>query len=277
MKKNVFVTIGLTSVFIVAIFVGSFLSTSDNYTAYATSSGSPGGKTDSPGDGASCVQCHTQTIAPSATVIISAPSLAGGYVPGQTYTINAAISGTSSSKIGFEVTAERDLNDAKIGTIIITDPTRTITVNSGNAITHNSAAGTLATSGANAWTFDWTAPTAGTGNVTFYGAFNATNSNSTMSGDFVYMTSLAVQEAIPTSIADAVVGEDNYIYPNPATTFFSVASKFKQVELFNLNGEKVLKLNQTQNKINIEQLPKGLYFVKLQGDTETVLKKIIVQ
>lgn len=277
MKKNVFVTIGLTSVFAVAIFVATSLSTSGHYAVYANSMGSPGGKTNSPGDGASCVQCHTQTFAPSATVTISAPALAGGYVPGQTYTINAAISGTSSSKIGFEVTAERDLNDAKIGTIIITDPTRTTTVNSGNAITHNSAAGTTSISGANAWTFDWTAPTAGTGDITFYGAFNATNSNATMSGDFIYMTSLAVQESIPTSIADAVVGEDNYIYPNPATTFFSVSSKFRQVELFNMNGEKVLEKNQTQNKINIEQLPKGIYFVRLQDNKNVVLEKLIIQ
>jgi hypothetical protein len=277
MKKNVFVTIGLTSVFAVAIFFATSLSTSSHYAVYANSMGSPGGKTNSPGDGASCVQCHTQTFVPSATVTISAPALAGGYVPGQTYTINAAISGTSSSKIGFEVTAERDLNDAKIGTIIITDPTRTITVNSGNAITHNSAAGTTATSGTNAWTFDWTAPTAGTGDITFYGAFNATNNNSTMSGDFVYMTSLAVQESIPTSIADAVVGEDNYIYPNPATTFFSVSSKFRQVELFNMNGEKVLEKNQMQNKINIEQLSKGVYFVRLQDDKNIVLEKLIIQ
>lgn len=156
--------------------------------------GSPGGKTGSPGDGgANCTQCHAGTPQ-SASGWITTNIPGSGYTAGQTYTITATGTHTGVGKFGFETTAE-DNSNAKKGTFIITDLTQTRLVNANKAVTHTSS-GNTPVGNSKTWTFDWTAPAAGTGNITFYGAFNAANGNGTSTGDVIYLTSTMVSEAI---------------------------------------------------------------------------------
>ena len=54
-------------------------------------------------------------------------------------------------------------------------------INNDKAITHTSS-GISTTGDSNSWSFDWTAPASGTGDVTFYGAFNAANGDEIISG-----------------------------------------------------------------------------------------------
>ena len=280
MKKNILLTIGLTLIIGVSLVVLS-VNNQETYSVYANAGGSPGGKTDSPGDGANCTQCHNGTLNPggSVMVLISSTGLASGYTPGQTYTVNATITGTSSSKIGFEVTAEKDLDDSKIGSIIITDAVRTKTVNSGNAITHNSAAGTTASSGSNAWSFDWTAPIAGTGDVTFYGAFNATNSSGNAQGDLIYSATFNVTENITTGVELINPNSTITLFPNPAKTYFQISTNLdvEYVQVLALDGQKVLEANPFQNRINIKNLSLGVYFVKIKTTEGVTVEKLIIQ
>lgn len=279
MKKKILASVGLTIGFSALLIVGS-ISFEGTHSVYANAGGSPGGRTDSPGDGSSCINCHTGTINSGiAQVAITSIGLANGYVPGQTYTISAAVTGTSSSKIGFEVTAEKDLDNSKIGSIIITDATRTKAVNSSAAITHNSAAGTTASSGSNGWTFDWVAPSAGTGDITFYGAFNVTNSSSNTNGDEVYSGTFSVQEAVATGLGEFSSNQFVSLFPNPAKSFVQVSTNMmvKNISIFNLAGEKVIETTEFQNKINIEKLSLGIYFVKIQTDKDLLIEKLIVQ
>ena len=121
----------------------------------ANSSGSPGGKTGSPGDGGTtCVQCHTGTANPVNDWITTDIPMTG-YVPGTTYTITLTGTHTGVGKFGFELTAEDNSNN-KVGTFIITDPTQTQLKNGGNAVTHTSA-GTAPSGNSKTWTVDWTA------------------------------------------------------------------------------------------------------------------------
>ena len=90
MKKNILSTIGLTAFFATAIIIASSLGNEGTHSVYAYTGGSPGQKTGSPGDGSTsnCTGCHTGTInSGNGTGAITAKGLAGGYVPGQTYTI----------------------------------------------------------------------------------------------------------------------------------------------------------------------------------------------
>lgn len=68
------------------------------------------------------------------------------------------------------------------------------------------------------------------------------------------------------------------IYPNPATTtlFIKNADKNAVAELYNLTGDKLItqKLNTTQS-INISQLAKGIYLVRVTTDKEVFTEKII--
>lgn len=165
---------------------------------FASSNGSPGGRSGSPGDNnQTCTACHSGT-AVNQTGWISTNIPASGYVAGQTYqlTLNGTQAGVS--KFGFEFTAE-NASGQKTGSFAITEATRTKLVNQNKAVTHTSA-GTAASGGATSWTFNWTAPAASTGEVRFYATVNATNSNGNTAGDVVYKTSLFVGESAPAAL-----------------------------------------------------------------------------
>lgn len=68
------------------------------------------------------------------------------------------------------------------------------------------------------------------------------------------------------------------IYPNPTTNFINISTKKKitSAEIYDINGRQLLKTNNVENKISVENLPNGMYLLKLQlenGATKT--EKII--
>lgn len=165
----------------------------------ASSSGSPGGRSGSPGDNnQTCTACHTGTaVVQSGWISSNIP--AAGYTPGSTYqiTLNGTHSGVS--KFGFELTAENG-SGQKVGTFTITEAGRTKLTNQNKAVTHTSG-GTAPSGGAVIWTMNWTAPATDIGQVRFYAALNAANGNGNTSGDVIYRTSLFVNAAAPAALA----------------------------------------------------------------------------
>jgi hypothetical protein len=67
------------------------------------------------------------------------------------------------------------------------------------------------------------------------------------------------------------------IYPNPATTelFIDTPSKINGIEILDISGKNIKTFANSTNKINISDLPKGMYFIKTFADKETVTKKFI--
>jgi hypothetical protein len=130
--------------------------------------GAPAGKTGSPGDVNNCNSCHNASIAEKEGYITS-DAENQVYTPGSIYTITASMPVPSNVKrMGFEVSPQSA--DGKLqGKMIVTDKDRTQLVGKGKYITHTSK-GSDAT-GAKNWSFQWQAPVAGSGDVTFYGAF----------------------------------------------------------------------------------------------------------
>lgn len=124
--------------------------------------GAPAAKTGSPGDGANCTECHGGTATTTAGQITSNIP-ASGYVPGTTYLITATNPLTGSGKMGFEVSPQ-NASGAQLGTLVAGSGSQL--VGGTKYVTH-----TNATTTTSAWTFSWIAPVAGTGAVTFYGAF----------------------------------------------------------------------------------------------------------
>lgn len=143
--------------------------------------GAPAGYTGSPGDGQNCTACHGGT-ATTSTGWITSTIPPTGYVPGQTYQITATNNLTGSGKYGFEVSPQ-NVSGALLGTLAAGSGSQL--VGSGKYITHTNANITN-----NTWTFNWTAPASGTGQVTFYGAFAKGNPGP------VTLSTLAVNEAL---------------------------------------------------------------------------------
>lgn len=229
--------------------------------------GSPGGKTGSPGDGGStCTDCHAGS-ANTVSGWITTNIPVSGYVPGQTYTITASATHSGAQKYGFELTAE-DLAANKKGTIIITDAAQTKKVNSNSAVTHTSG-GTTPAGGGKTWSFDWTAPASGTGTVRFYGAFNAANGDGNNTGDVIYLSSASVFEAT-TGITDNVAGSVPVkVFPNPFADFIEVSAgtlenPVSSFRISSMDGRTVYSENEmiTGNqevRIDAAGFPKGVY------------------
>lgn len=208
----------------------------------SNNSGAPAGRTGSPADGATCngSNCHAGTTTPSATQIITSNVPSTGYLAGQTYTITATCTQAGINKYGFQISPQA-MNGTLLGQLVVTNPTTTKIVAT-KYITHT-ASGT-AGMGTKTWTFNWVAPAAGTGDVTFYGTFNFTNSSSTASGDIIRSNTLVISEDSTTSGIAPVDGDKlaAILYPNPilndATLRVSLASQENvTVKILSLNGQ----------------------------------------
>lgn len=83
-----------------------------------------------------------------------------------------------------------------------------------------------------------------------------------------------------TLIPDAISenAKEAKIYPNPAKGTLHVEDKdILQVELFNIVGQKVLSINEGFEAIQLDQLPIGIYFVRLQSKQGEKTVKLIIE
>jgi len=235
-----------------AIFFYPTISTSN-------AGGSPGGKTDSPNDGASCTGCHYAGAETGATITTNIP--ANGYIPNQVYTITANINQSGINKFGFELTAEKNAGNAKTGSFLVTNSTEMQFTNNNTAITHK-AGGTSGNS-SRTWTMDWEAPNTGTGDVTFYGAFIAANGNGNNMGDTYHSTNLTISEAIVNSVSDLSAQND--------FTFNTINKKIKTintVSVYDVSGRLVLSTN--EKLTSISHLNRGIYILKSESKTQKI-------
>ncbi|MEE2931539.1 MAG: choice-of-anchor V domain-containing protein [Bacteroidota bacterium] len=226
--------------------------------------GSPGGKTGSPTDQATCQACHYAGLGSGGIITTNIPS--SGYIPGNTYTITASVTDNSSSKFGFEITSEEDnFGSAKKGTFLITNAVETKHANNNTAVTHK-AAGTSAQSNTKSWSMDWVAPgfASSTGGVVFYGSFMATNGDGTNMGDIYHSTTLTVSEGTGTSINESINNISLYIENN-----YLQIKNYKQINnilIHDIQGKVVYESFVKKEKIDLNSLNPGIYIVNAIDD-----------
>lgn len=184
-----------------------FIMEAFNTDVHSSTSGSPAGYTGSPLEfgGRTCGSnggCHGggTTNQPS---IITHNIPACGYIPGETYSITITATFAGRSKFGFQFSAQNATTGATAGTII-TNGTINL-ISSGRYANHvgTSTSG----NGSRSWTFQWTAPSTGVGNIGFYAAVNCTNSNNSSSGDIIFNTSVIISQATPLVLSSSAVPE----------------------------------------------------------------------
>ncbi len=186
----------LYTIYAFTAFIAVIILSSVSYDTVSYSTGPPAGRCGAPADGgATCTACHS-----SFPIIdlgnnngwITSNIPAGGYAPGATYTITATASQNGINKFGFQMSPQAT-NGTYLGTMVVTNSTETQIVST-KYIEHTSAG----TSGTNSktWSFNWVAPAAGTGAVTFYACFNAANGINGSSGDQIYKTTYTINECV---------------------------------------------------------------------------------
>jgi hypothetical protein len=157
--------------------------------------GAPGDET-SLGQPKTCQNCHNQgpiLASLDITVLDANNQPITQYQPGQQYTASVKItaSGTGLQGYGFQMIALRDAGNTDLDGFTDTNPNnyKIATINNGRTYAEHDNI-----SVANTFNVKWTAPVAGTGNITFYASGNGVNGNGTTSGDGGAKFSLHLQE-----------------------------------------------------------------------------------
>jgi Secretion system C-terminal sorting domain/Reeler domain len=276
MKKNTKITIS-----IFAIAIGSVLISEYSSSAEGNPNGAPGAYAGDPASGnKTCAAsgCHTGPAVTSVTGWITTTIPVAGYTPDSTYTITATITRSGHSRFGFEVSAQ-NTSGTVLGVLKNTS-TATKLINANKYITQTASSGT---SGSRVYTFDWTAPAAGKGDVTFYGAFNAAGGFTNQLGDTIFTSTTLVSENTTTGIADL---KNNFnhisVYPNPVTDNFFVNNSMNEtgcttIHISDINGRLVKKIQNVRNRqsVDIADFAKGVYILRIETGNGDVVKKIV--
>jgi len=236
------------------------------------STGAPAKKTGSPSDGANCTECHLG-LPVKITTGIQTNIPPEGYTAGTTYTITTTNPATGFGKMGFELTAQ-DAAGVVRGTF--TNGIDTKLVGSGKYITHS-----VANTSISSWTFQWTAPAAGTGAITFYAAFNQGPAGVAT----VSLTSLLVREKISASIKKIENSKYFIISSAKERGFFYIQLADNKnsrtiLRVFNINGrivyEKVTKTGNEKTLLDLSKSPTGIYIIEALYDGKVAQRKIML-
>lgn len=222
MKKRL-LTLGVIMATVLLVFSSSYLVSSPD--------GAPSGVSNDPSSGsANCTNCHSGTATIPATTVanITTNIPAAGYTPGVTYTITATVNYAGRTRFGFQVSPQNAAG-TKLGTLINTG-NQTKLVGSGKYVTQTQA-GNSGT-GTKTWTFNWVAPVAGTGTVTFYGSLMAANNNGGTSGDATYKVQTSVTESSPCSLTVSISSPDT-ICPLDTVTLVASSNQSNATYLWN--------------------------------------------
>ncbi len=90
-----------------------------------------------------------------------------------------------------------------------------------------------------------------------------------------YNTGFFSCDTVFVGIDELFLDKNTTIYPNPTANkvFVKTDKPFNYIELFNLNGQKLLTTKEVE--INLDKLSKGVYFIKIHFEEEVIYRKII--
>lgn len=236
----------------------------------STSIGVYGAYSGSPGDGNSCAFCHSGGNF-DASLAITTNIPVTGYEFDTPYDITVTLNETGATDHGFALTAERDEDNAKVGTFT---PVEGITkINNVGNITQS-----FDTNG-NTWSFTWTSPSTNLGPITFYAAGNAANGNAQSSGDQIVTTSLPTS---PTTLGITETEKLEFkMFPNPSTDILniqlSVETLKAEVGVYDHTGRKIIvkKLSPEDSKLNVSKLSTGIYIIRVLSDNKVGVQTLI--
>jgi hypothetical protein len=234
--------------------------------------GSPGGYTGSPGDGKDCTNCHGGN-ASQVVGWINSDIPPEGYIPGETYTISLSVPGTGDK--GFEVSPQ-DLQGNLIGSLI--DGPGIHLVAGNTAVTQDDATSANPAQ----WQFDWIAPEAGTGDVTFYGAF-------TVNKPVTRLSTFIIQENAGVKITEHAEQLVN-IFPNPTSENIHIKYRTGKagalaIDLISMNGTMIRIVEEMITSAGVytfdhelsPSIQAGIYIVRISSPAGSENHRLVVR
>lgn len=82
---------------------------------------------------------------------------------------------------------------------------------------------------------------------------------------------------IPTAVSNLFEKGEISLYPNPAHHYLTIKSdlNIEYITIYNLTGSEVINANNTTDKIDVSQLPQGIYIVKLKTEKGYYQQKLL--
>ena len=248
--------------------------------AMSVSAGAPEAKTGSPSDGATCFsQCHgSNPGTPNGNELMTLSGLpVSGYVPGQTYDLNLALSGSSHDVFGFEISPQ-DWTGHMQGTWI-TGGSNLVQIINTKWLTHTFA-GNSGSAGAIDWDFQWEAPSTGAGDVHFYFTSIFADGMNAHLGDVMLQDSITISEDPNVSVNEneiepkvSIKGLENQI------TITNPLLKSLQISVIGLDGRVVYSSVFSSSTHNIdlsEQSFSGIQIVVIKGEGYIKAERILL-
>ncbi|MFT7343723.1 MAG: hypothetical protein ACI9XP_000297 [Lentimonas sp.] len=258
----------------------------EKYDKAAFSGGAQPGKTGAPGE-ANCTQCHGGTVIASTTenqlVLSQNGNPVTEYLPGEVYDVTLDFTATFSNR-GFQSTALNSSNQ-KAGEFASANGVGIS--NGGGKQYANHTTGSTGTT--TPWTWQWTAPAQGAGEVTFYVATNAANANGQSSGDQIYISNHKFNSTAGIAEVNKSVSDFNASFSAQSQkviiTFSSAISGTNHLNVLDLNGRSVInqdlgtaKIGDNKHSILLpDHLKNGMYFVHFFVNNNPMTKSIMVQ
>jgi hypothetical protein len=170
-----------------------------------------------------------------------------------------------------------------LGTLIVTDSTRTKIVGDNNGyITYRPAS--VVGVDSMVWEFDWIAPADTVNEVVFYGAFNS-NHEGHKGGDITQLSQLRVYKQGFTSLP--IIKQNAFsvsVYPNPANTAIRISSaleNFNKLEvcLCDMSGRCVWMGGDIDNHsfLDVSAFQKGIYVLEIKAGNEVAKQRLLIQ
>ena len=232
------------------------------------SGGRDGAFSGSPGDSnATCSSCHSGGSF-GASVGITTDIPITGYAFNTPYNITVTTS-SSASRHGFQLTAERDSDNSKVGSF--TAGTGNQVVNGGTHMTHTNP-------NQNSWSFTWTSPSSDIGPVTLYASSIAANANGGTSGDQVVTTNTGSVSSLGISQSKLLRFD---MYPNPSSDIVNIqlpdGTTKASVGLFDYTGRliRTKEITPSDAQINVSNLSQGMYLIRVTSDRKVGAKQFI--
>ena len=253
----------------------------------SNSSGAGAGKTGAPGE-SNCTACHagnanTDVNGVNVLAVLDGTDPVTSYVPGMTYTVRLKMT-LPTDKKGFQSTALQDGSNDMAGNFLAGPNTSINSANGREYANHTSASNSGSVP---SWDWTWTAPTSGSGDVTFYVASNLANNNGSNSGDEIWLSQHSILESPSASLNDLTQLSLNNVSFVPASgeVFVSLNTFENDDILFSLidfKGRTVYATNlgladEGTNTFNVgipSHLKAGSFIVRLEVNNQQLTKLI---